>query len=541
MPDSLTRSRKISLLYINFMKNSLIISVFIAAFLLQACAVRKNPVRYGNTITKEDAYRHLSVLASDEYGGRETGEPGAEKAAQYIKNYFQSLGLKGPVNGGYFQKVDLKEKSITGRNISLNGTHLEFLRDFILGDYTGSKTTFTSFVFAGYGIKSDKYDDLSNTDLEGKVAIILPGEPMLNGKYLITGTDQPSEFSNANIKSAAIRAKKPSLIITVNPNITAFTTHKGAFDNPQLIMGNDKTQINSIAVTPSVLNQLLASTGKTSEELQKRISETGKPMPLRFNSSLTIDVQANYKPIEGRNVLGYLEGSDPKLKNELLVITAHYDHIGINASGDVFNGADDDGSGTTAVLEIAEAFAKAKREGRGPRRSILFMPVVGEEKGLLGSEWYSLHPVFPLSSTIADLNIDMIGRVGFEYKDKPDSANYVYVIGSDKLSSALKEINEKANNDHTKITLDYKYDDPEDANRFYYRSDHYNFAKHNIPIIFYFNGVHEDYHKATDELKKINFDAWVKRAQLVFYTAWELANRTERPAVDKVNNFPASP
>ncbi|HXH99255.1 MAG TPA: M28 family peptidase [Sphingobacteriaceae bacterium] len=520
------------------MKCKLIFSVLTAALFLQACAVRKNPAMYGSSITKEDAYKHISILASDEFAGRETGEPGAEKAAQYIKKYFQSLGLRGPVNGDYFQKVDLKEKSLTGRNISVNGTPLEFLKDFVMADYTGPKTTFTNFVFVGYGINSDQYDDLSNTNLDGKVAIILPGEPMLNGKYLITGTDQPSKFSTSNTKSAAIRAKKPSLIITVNPNISSFASRRAAFDNPRLTMGDDMGGINSIAISPAVLNQLLSGTGKTLEEIQKAISQTGKPMPLTFNSSLNIDVQTNYKGIEAKNVLGYLEGSDPKLKNELLVITAHYDHVGVDASGDAFNGADDDASGTSAVLELAEAFVKAKRDGKGPRRSILFMPVVGEEKGLLGSEWYSLHPVFPLANTIADLNIDMIGRVGDEYKGKPDSANYVYVIGSDKLSSTMKEINEKANNDYTKITLDYKYDDPKDTNRFYYRSDHYNFAKHNIPIIFYFNGVHEDYHKVTDELKKINFDAWTKRAQLVFYTAWELANRDERPKVDKVNDFP---
>lgn len=236
------------------------------------------------------------------------------------------------------------------------------------------------------------------------------------------------------------------------------------------------------------------------------------------------------------NVMGYLEGTD--LKNEVLIFSAHYDHIGLNATGvdRINNGADDDGSGTTAILEIARAYTQAKKEGKGPRRSILFLTVVGEEKGLLGSEWYSEHPIFPLKNTIADLNIDMIGRVDPAHKKKP---NYCYLIGSDKLSTEMHEISEQANAIYTQMDIDYKYNDPDDPERIYYRSDHYNFAKHNIPIIFYFNGIHEDYHKPSDEVSKIQFDLLVKRAQLVFYTGWDLVNRDKRPLVDVVNDMPA--
>jgi Zn-dependent M28 family amino/carboxypeptidase len=166
----------------------------------------------------------------------------------------------------------------------------------------------------------------------------------------------------------------------------------------------------------------------------------------------------------------------------------------------------------------------------------LFLGNVGEEKGLLGSEYYSEHPVVPMASTIADLNIDMIGRVGEEYIGKPDSANTVYVIGSSMLSSDLHKAGEKANNTYTKLNLDYKYDDPNDTNRFYYRSDHYNFAKHNVPIIFYFNGVHKDYHGLGDDVSKINFPLLAKRAQLVYFTAWDLANAAKRPVVDSKSN-----
>ncbi len=232
------------------------------------------------------------------------------------------------------------------------------------------------------------------------------------------------------------------------------------------------------------------------------------------------------KYVKGENVLGYIEGTD--LKDELLIITAHYDHLGMHDSV-VFNGADDDGSGTVAVLEIAEAFMLAKKNGKGPRRSVLIMPVSGEEKGLLGSKYYTDHPIYPLESTIANLNIDMIGRVD-EYHTNGD---YVYLIGSDKLSTELHNISEEVNKKHFNLELDYTFNSEDDPNRYYYRSDHYNFAKNNIPVIFYFNGVHEDYHQITDTVDKIDFQKIQKISRLVFLTAWELANRDNAPALDK--------
>ena len=192
----------------------------------------------------------------------------------------------------------------------------------------------------------------------------------------------------------------------------------------------------------------------------------------------------------------------------------------------IYYGADDDGSGTVGVLELAEAFAKAKAAGKGPRRTIVFMTVSGEEKGLWGSEYYSLHPLFSLAKTTADLNIDMIGRIDPKRKHG-DSTNYIYVVGDDKLSSDLRKINEAANQKYTKLELDYKYNDPNDKEFIYYRSDHYNFAKNGVPIIFYFNGTHADYHRPTDTPDKINYELMAKRARLVFFTAWEMANRKE--------------
>jgi Zn-dependent M28 family amino/carboxypeptidase len=266
---------------------------------------------------------------------------------------------------------------------------------------------------------------------------------------------------------------------------------------------------------------VVAAGGDASKSPLKKI----KPSNVIFKTAMEV------KTTRTENVLGYLEGSDKK--DELLVVTAHYDHIGKRKSGEgdvINNGADDDGSGTVTVMELAKIFAQAKKEGNGPRRSILFMTVTGEEIGLLGSEYYSDHPVFPLEKTVVNLNIDMVGRRDGAHKS---SAPYVYIIGSDKLSTELHNLNEWANKTYTNLVFDYTYNDQNHPDRLYYRSDHWNFAKKNIPIIFYFDGIHEDYHKVTDEVDKIEFDLLSKRAQCVFYTAWEIANREQRLSVDK--------
>lgn len=231
---------------------------------------------------------------------------------------------------------------------------------------------------------------------------------------------------------------------------------------------------------------------------------------------------------DSENIWAFIEGSEKP--DEIVVISAHYDHVGMK-NGEVYNGADDDGSGTVTLLEVAQAFQKAKNEGHGPKRSILFLHVTGEEHGLHGSRYYSENPLFPLKKTIANVNIDMVGRRDDLHKD---SNNYVYVIGSDYLSSDLYNLVEKANKDYTNLELDYKYNDKSDPNRFYYRSDHYNFAKHNIPSVFLFNGTHEDYHRPTDDPEKIEYDALTKRAKFAFAIIWDLANRDKKPVVDKL-------
>jgi Zn-dependent M28 family amino/carboxypeptidase len=266
---------------------------------------------------------------------------------------------------------------------------------------------------------------------------------------------------------------------------------------------------------------------KKIEKAIKKIDKKGSPFSFTNDYPLAFTIQRIEQPVYTENVLGYIEGSD--LKEEVIVVTAHYDHIGIDGE-EVYNGADDDGSGTVALLEIAQAMSIAKSEGNGPRRSIVIMGFSGEEKGLLGSEYYSNNPVFELEQTVANLNIDMIGRIDEDHQDDP---NYVYVIGSDFLSTELHEINQYNAANYSDLKLDYRYNSTDDPNRFYYRSDHYNFAKHNIPVIFYFNGTHEDYHQATDEVDKIEYDLLAKRAQLVFQDLWTLANRDKRIVVDK--------
>ncbi len=524
------------------MKKNRSLFILTAALLLgnTAFAQDRNAVKYGNSITKEDAYKHLSVLASDEYEGRETGKPGAWKAAEYIAAHFKSLGLNAPVNGSYFQKVPLIEIGPGNSTLKVGKQSFENFKDFYAGaSKTGLTKSISEVVFVGHGIEDEKFNELAGLNLTGKVVIYSTAkEPFVNGKSIITGTEKASAWT-ANKRLSNLRSKNPALIITVNPDLEATLKRMGNnIKNPRLILDkpNQTVQAPVITVSPAVANAILAKAKSTLTDWTAKIAADAKPGSKIVKTNIQASLVSKITPVRAENVLGFLEGSD--LKDEIVVISGHYDHIGLTTEGadKVNNGADDDGSGTTGVLEIAEAFVKAKAEGHGPRRSILFLTVVGEEKGLLGSEWYSDSPIFPLNKTVANLNIDMIGRVDPAHESNPD---YIYVIGSDKLSTDLHKISEYTNATYSRLTFDYKYNDPNDPERIYYRSDHYNFAKHGIPIIFYFNGVHADYHKPSDEVDKINFEVLAKRARLVFFTGWDLVNRDKAPVVDVKNDFPA--
>ncbi len=231
--------------------------------------------------------------------------------------------------------------------------------------------------------------------------------------------------------------------------------------------------------------------------------------------------------VKTENVAAIIEGSI--YPNEYIVLTAHLDHVGIE-DGEIFNGADDDGSGSMALLEIAEAFKLAELDGNRPKRSVVILHVSAEEKGLLGSKYYTDNPLYPLDETITNLNVDMIGRTDPTRNSNNDE--YIYLIGTDRLSSMLHNTSEKVNNNTVKLELDYRFNAWDDPNRFYERSDHWHFAKNNIPVIFYFSGTHEDYHMPSDTADKIRYDLLTKRTKLIFHTAWEIANMEETISVD---------
>jgi len=507
----------------------------------------KDAIKFSKAINPDNAYKHLSVLASDEYEGRETGTKGAWMAADYIRDYFKSIGLKGPVDGGYFQKINLVNVTLKESHVTVNGQPKEYQKDYIVSPSLISDNGFTfstdQIVFIGYGIKKDNYNDFAGTDIKGKVVMMFNGgDPTIKAG---TRVDRAAYRAMLESRAKYFAENNVKAIILIDPAVDRITENSKQAQNKGRVMVKTNAAIEAqkqnetprISISVALTNELLKSANTTVADLQKKITENLTPASQVLNVPFSASAAKNETSVRCENVLGYLEGSDPVLKKEVLILTGHYDHIGLetdpNAKDKVNNGADDDGSGTTGVLLMAKAFTDAKKAGKGPKRSILFMTVVGEEKGLWGSEWYSEHPVFPVANTIADLNTDMIGRTGEEYLGKPDSANYIYSVGSRMLSSDLANLSEQVNATYTKMKLDYKYDDPKDPEQIYYRSDHYNFAKLGIPIIFYYDGMlQQDYHKPGDEVSKINFPLLAKRAKLTYFTAWELANRAKRPVVD---------
>jgi len=517
------------------MKKNFLCSVALMAT-LGACAQQNaTAVKYAKFISVEDAKKHLTIIASDAFEGRETGKPGADKAAAYLAAEFEKMGLQAPVNGSYFLDIPLTNTSFAIKSFAINGTTLTYGKDYSSGGGTGTQTLKANeVVFVGYGTEAE----LANTDLTGKVVLVI-GEAK-PGVAVDASNPRAAMMAAARV-TAGIRQKNPALILVVN-NVTPGNMAGKLTERISLKSATPRPVVArplALTITPAIADQLLKASGKTYDQLKSASATATTAQTIK--ADVAADYASEVKDAKAVDVLGFLPGSDPKLKDEVLVFSAHYDHIGMLTEGTpgdrINNGADDDGSGTTGILEIARAFTQAKKDKKGPRRSILFLGNVGEEKGLLGSEYYSEHPVFPLANTITDLNIDMIGRRDPAHKGLPD---YCYLIGSDKLSTTLHTISENANNTYIKLAVDYKYNDPKDPERIYYRSDHYNFAKHGVPIVFYFDGVHEDYHGVGDEVDKIDFPLLVKRAQLVFYTGWDLANRDTRPVVDVKNDMPAS-
>lgn len=495
--------------------------------------------KYAAELTPESARAHLSVLASAEYEGRGTGEPGGEKAAAYIADEFKKLGLIAPVDGTYYQPVKLARTVFKASKFSIGGHKLTDGKDFFM-QASGPTITITAneIVFIGYGISDKNYNDLQGLDISGKVVLLInEDEPIdAHGNYLLTGTQEPSEWTTSRNKRVQnVMAQNPKLVLATSSAVSPMLQRMGARLSRPRIMLEENTvpqdggvQVPVANITLEAADLILKKSNSSIDGFKKLISTNKTPQSKAIKASVQASFGSSIEPFTSDNVLGYLEGTD--LKDEVLVITGHYDHDGKSADGTIFYGADDNGSGTVGVLELARAFAKAKQDGHGPRRSILFMAFTAEEKGLLGSDYYSRHPVFPLENTVSNLNMDMIGRI--DDKHLMENHNYIHLIGADKLSSELDSIARAANATYTHMELDTMYNDPNDQQRIYYRSDQYNFAKHGIPVIFFFSGLHPDYHTPRDIVDKINFYMMAKRTRLVFHTAWEIANRDKRLVVD---------
>lgn len=475
-----------------------------------------NPVTYANSITAEDLKKHLYIVAGPEMEGRETATEGQRKAAAYIENYFKQLGLAPGVNGGYQQPYPVFQDSLAKASIVVNGKKFEPFTDFAVTLNNANSSAFMSseVVFVGYGISDSSRDDYKGIDARGKIVLVLAGTPPAT-QQLAPGTLRG--FRVSPVVEAAMK-NGAAAIFQVQ---AGFPRRATGTKGQQYLNGFRKTIYpNLYGISDQVAESIMGADYAAAKEAMK----AGNPQAKVYSANVFVEFSKAIVEMQSTNVIGFLEGSDKK--DEYVFLTAHYDHIGKTAAGVINYGADDDGSGTVSILELAEAFVKAKAAGKGPRRSIVFMTVSGEEKGLWGSAYYGDHPVYPLEKTTVDLNIDMIGRIDPKRKIG-DSTNYVYVVGDDKLSSDLRPISEAMNKKYTKLELDYKFNDPKDTERIYYRSDHYNFARKGVPIIFYFNGTHADYHRPGDTPDKINYDLMAKRAKLVFFTAWDMANRND--------------
>lgn len=516
--------------------------LFLLLFSFQAFGqLETTAEKYASTIDANTIKAHVYKLASTEFQGRETGTDANLKAADYIADQFRSYTIPiVPGDNNHFQEVAFTSIKWSDINMTVDGQPVEHLRDFLcIPQYfplSNDKMEINSLTFAGYGIDDPAYSDYRGKKFTGQHLLVYGGEPRnKDGNFRISGTDSMSLWSqDFTLKINAAKKAGAASIWIIEDHLREYVMYARRYLlSGSLMMGSaeqlTENYIPHVLISPVLGESLVGKKRAKVIKLRNRITNKGKS----GNTTIPVDIDLTARhqatSTQGVNVLGYIEGTDPVLKNEVVVVTAHYDHLGMRGK-EIFFGADDNASGTAAVLEIAEAMSQAKKDGAGPARSVLCMLVTGEEKGLLGSQYYAEHPVFPLEQTVANVNIDMIGRVDTLHQNP----NYTYVIGADRLSTELHAINESVNKQFTNLELDYTYNRDDDPNRFYYRSDHYNFAKHGIPAIFYFSGVHEDYHRPSDTPDKLMYDKAKLIAQLAFHTAWELANRPERIKVDVV-------
>jgi len=539
-----------------------LLSLFLITLVLSApiTAQRKNVAssaapaasKFGNTdgVTANQLKEHLTFIASDELEGRDTPSRGLDIAAMYIAKHLANWGVRPAGDGGtYFQKFPIRRSKIDAQNmrLELNGQPFVYAEDYF-STLTQASVPASNLVYAGHGwvIKSKNINAYQGIDVKDKIIIVVTGLPKgvtQNDLQGAQGVDwfSPSLYAQANGAKAVITFGTFGDL--ANWQATRWRqTERGSvsFGNPQ-----NQSTVPTITATPRLMNAIFQGEKSSAANIfTKAIQQDSvEPFELKATKKISLNVSLKSEIIHSQNVVGVLEGSDPVLKNEYVAVGAHYDHIGMNpfAAGEdkISNGADDDGSGTVAVMAIAEAMSKGVR----PKRSMLFIWHAGEEKGLWGSEYFTDNPTVPITSIITELNIDMIGRYQNPGDENPlnkalPKQGEIFLIGSRMMSTELGELSDGVNKGFLNLSYNFKYDDPKDPEQFFYRSDHFNYARKGVPIIFYMDGSHADYHQVSDSIEKINFESMEKVTRTILATGWELANRATRPKVDK--SLPAS-
>ena len=490
--------------------------------LLCACS-STNRLDKDDPLTTGFLQKHLTVIASAEMEGRNTPSPGLDKAANYIEAHFKKWGLK-KVNGSYRQWYPLHKDSMVNAEFSINGHKAVYGVDYLIDARSNANAKLNAdMVFAGYGIEDIGYNDLKNISVAGKIAVFCLGEPKSDGRFLANNDSSSKWIINGLKKKLDLLKSKGAVgAVVLNPATTSFTTQQVSNGKASNFYYPDTAS----AQLPTILisrDHAIKSFGAEMEGIYSKAS-AGKPFGAveikTLDAKAKVEFQKELIVQQVSNVIGIVEGNSKK--GEYVVLTAHYDHLGIR-DGKIYYGADDDGSGTVAVMSLAKFYADASRAGNKPERTLVFLAVSGEEKGLWGSRYYSDNPLLPLEKTNLNLNIDMIGRVDTE-RNRADSNNYVYIVGSDKISTELPALVSR-NNISPALVSDFKFDAPDDVNQIYFRSDHYNFARKGVPVLFFYDGMLKaDYHKPTDTVDKISWDLYLKRLQYIKNILSDAAN-----------------